>query len=134
MKVEFQSLVPHYKEKFLLKRIASIMTSFSKFSIVLAFLVFLGCGGGGGGDSAEKLAYNGTISEVKSGDQIVTVQVPDSVASGGSVELTFTDTTEVVNKMFASQPFDSLAVDQEIRVNAKKDGDKHVPTQLTILN
>lgn len=110
------------------------MTSFSKFSIVLAFLVFLGCGGGGGGDSAEKLAYNGTISEVKSGDQIVTVQVPDSVASGGSVELTFTDTTEVVNKMFASQPFDSLAVDQEIRVNAKKDGDKHVPTQLTILN
>jgi hypothetical protein len=108
------------------------MRSFSKFGIVFFLFLFVGCGGGGS-SSGEMVNYNGTISEVKTGDQILTVQVPDSVASEGSVELPFTDTTEVVNMMFASQPFDSLAVDQEVRVKAQKSGDKHVPLQVTIL-
>ena len=108
------------------------MTSFSKFGIVLVLFLFVGCGGGGS-SSGEKVNFNGTISEVKTGDQILTVQVPDSVKKGGSVELPFSDTTQVVNMMFASQPFDSLAVDQEVRVQAQKSGDKHVPIQVTIL-
>jgi hypothetical protein len=108
------------------------MTSISKYSLVCIIALLIGCGGGS--SSGGEISYNGTISEVKKGDQILTVQVPDSVASGGSVELMFTDTTAVVNKMFASQPFDSLAVDQEVRVKAKEEGEKHVPISVTILN
>lgn len=108
------------------------MTSFSKFGVVLLLFLFVGCGGGGN-SSGKMVDYNGTISEVKKGDQILTVQVPDSVVSEGSVDLMFTDTTEVVNMSFASQPFDSLAVDQEVRVKAQKSGDKHVPITVTIL-
>lgn len=108
------------------------MTSISKYSLIFVIAFLVGCGGGS--SSMEEVSYNGTVSEVKTGDQILTVQVPDSVASGGSVDLAFTDTTQIVNKMFAAQPFDSLAVDQKVRVTAKKGKDKHVPIQVTILN
>jgi hypothetical protein len=107
------------------------MTSISKYSLVCIIALLIGCGGGS--SSMEEVSFNGTVSEVKTGDQILTVQVPDSVASEGSVDLAFTDTTQIVNMSFAVQPFDSLAVDQEVRVKAQKGKDKHVPIQVTIL-
>jgi hypothetical protein len=80
--------------------------------------------------------YNGTISEVKPGDQIVTVQVPDTAEAvdPGSVDLMFTDTTRVLNVSYMEMPFDSLRVDQQVRVEAQQQGDRQVPIRLTILN
>ena len=101
--------------------------SFSKVWIVPVLFVVVGCG------SAEESpidseAYNGTIAEVDAEARMVHVEVPDE----GTMELAFTDTTQVL-KNFLEVPFDSLGPNQKVRVEVVETEDQPTPTTVTLL-
>jgi len=50
----------------------------------------------------------------------------------GPVRLAFTDTTEVL-KNFMAMPIDSLRAEQDVRVEAVREGDRHVPSRVVVL-
>lgn len=78
--------------------------------------------------------FNGTISEVNVEENAVTINVPDTAEAvePGMLTLNFTDTTEVL-KDFMAMPIDSLQVDQNVRVEAMKEGDQYIPSRVLIL-
>ncbi len=73
-------------------------------------------------------AYNGTIAKVDAEERKVHVEVPDE----GTMELAFTDTTQVL-KNFLEMPFDSLNTDRKVRVEVVETGDQPTPTTVTLL-
>ena len=102
--------------------------SLSKVWIVIVLLVVVGC------ERAEESptdteAYNGTIAKVDAEAREVHVEVPDE----GTMELAFTDTTQVL-KNFLAVPFDSLGPNQEVRVQVVEPGDQPTPTTATLLD
>jgi len=111
----------------------TVMMSFSKSWILFVLFLLVGCGGGGE-EAPEMQDFNGTISEVNVGEKAITVNVPDTAEAvdPGMLTLNFTDTTEVL-KDFMAMPIDSLQVDQNVRVEAMKEGDQYVPSRVLIL-
>lgn len=108
------------------------MMQHSKALVIGVLFALVGCGGGGGGSDASSVdsgSYTGTISEVNAEEQEIYVEVPDA----GTLELYFTDSTEVV-KNFMSMPFDSLKTDQEVRVEVKEVGKRLDPKTVHLLN
>ena len=108
------------------------MMSFSKSWILFVVFVFVGCGGGGGTTGMQ--SFNATISEVNTDGPSISVNVPDSAegVEAGMMSLSFTDSTEVL-KDFMAMPVDSLQVDQNVHVEAMKDGDQYIPSRVMIL-
>jgi hypothetical protein len=101
--------------------------SLSKVWIVIVLLVVVGC------ERAEESptdteAYNGTIAKVDAEAREVHVEVPDE----GTMELAFTDTTQVL-KNFLEVPFDSLNTDRKVRVEVVETGNQSTPTTVTLL-
>ncbi len=95
--------------------------------------VFAGCGGGGQ-ETGEQQSFIGTISEVNAAERTISVAVPDTseTMEAGPVRLAFTDTTEVL-KNFMAMPIDSLRAEQDVRVEAVREGDQHVPSRVVVL-
>lgn len=108
------------------------MTSFSKSWIVLAVLIGVGCGGAEQSptneSSMETDAYNGTVTEVNAEEEKIHVEVPDE----GTMELTFTDSTQVL-KNFLEVPLDSLSADQEVRVQVAEAGEQPTPVTVNLI-
>jgi hypothetical protein len=107
--------------------------SFSKSWVLLVLFLFVGCGGGGG-DATEMREFNGTLSAVNAAERSISVTVPDSAegVEAGTMDLMFTDSTEVL-KDFMAMSIDSLQVDQNVHVEAMKDGDQYIPSRVMIL-
>lgn len=106
------------------------MMQYSKALIIGVLFALVGCGGGGSdAPSVDSGSYTGTISDVNAEEQEIYVEVPDA----GTLELYFTDSTEVV-KNFMSMPFDSLKTDQEVRVEVEKVGKRLDPKTVHLLN
>jgi hypothetical protein len=101
--------------------------SFSKASIVLAVFIVVGCGGAEE-SPMETDAYNGTVAEVDAEERKIHVEVPDE----GSMELAFTDSTQVL-KNFLEVPFDSLNADRKVRVEVMETGEEPTPMTVTLL-
>jgi len=73
-------------------------------------------------------AYNGTVAEVDAEERKIHVEVPDE----GSMELAFTDSTQVL-KNFLEVPFDSLNADRKVRVEVMETGEEPTPMTVTLL-
>lgn len=73
-------------------------------------------------------SYNGTIAEVDAEERTVHVEVPEE----GTMELAFTDTTQVL-KNFLEIPFDSLDANRKVRVEVVETGNQPTPTTVTLL-
>lgn len=78
--------------------------------------------------------FNATLSEINTEERSISVNVPDSAegVDAGMMTLTFTDSTEVL-KDFMAMPIDSLQVDQNVHVEATKEGDQYIPSRVMIL-
>ncbi|WP_232797878.1 hypothetical protein [Salinibacter altiplanensis] len=101
--------------------------SLAKAWVVPILLIVVGCGSAE--DSPmETDAYNGTITEIDAEEREVHVEVPDE----GTMELAFTDTTQVL-KNFLEMPFDSLNADRKVRVEVTEAGEQPIPTSVTLL-
>jgi hypothetical protein len=101
--------------------------------VFVAVFVFVGCGGGGQ-EISEQQSFIGTISEVNAAERTISVTVPDTseTMEAGPVRLAFTDTTEVL-KNFMAMPIDSLRAEQDVRVEAVREGARHVPSRVVVL-
>jgi len=103
------------------------------WALTVVFLFVVGCGGGGQ-ETSEQKSFIGTISEVNAGERTISVTIPDTAETmeAGTVSLAFTDSTEIL-KNFMAMPVDSLQVDQDVRVDAVRDGEQHVPSRVVVL-
>jgi hypothetical protein len=108
--------------------------SFSKSWVLFVVFLFVGCGGGGG-EEIETQDVIGTISEVDAEEQAISMNVPDSAdaVEAGTMDLEFTDTTEVLTANFAVTPIDSLQADQDVRAEVVEEEDQYVPSRVIIL-
>ena len=72
--------------------------------------------------------YEGTISEVNAAEEEIYVDVPEA----GLLELYFTDTT-TLTRGGETVPFSDLAVDQAVRVEVEKVGQRLDPVSVEIV-
>lgn len=108
--------------------------SYSKSCVLFVIFLFVGCGGGGGGKATQMREFNATVSGVNAGEPSITVTVPDSAkgVKAGTMNLTFTDSTQVL-KNYMAMSIDSLQADQVVHVEAVKEGDQYVPSRVLML-
>lgn len=96
--------------------------------LALAFLL-TACGGGEGETVAvESGTYTGTIGEVVPEESEIYVEVPDA----GTLELYFTDSTQVTGQGGSAVPFDSLAQGQSVDVTVERVGQRLNPISVRI--
>lgn len=107
--------------------------SFSKSWVLLVVFLFVGCGGGGG-ETAQMQQFNATVSGIDAEGPSISVTVPDSAegVAAGSMNLAFTDSTQIL-KNYMAMSIDSLQVDQVVHIEAMRDGDQYVPSRVLIL-
>jgi len=108
--------------------------SFSKSWVLLVVFLFAGCGGGGGGEMSQMQQFNATVSGVDAAGPSISVNVPDSAegVAAGTMNLTFTDSTQVL-KNYMAMSIDSLQTDQVVHIEAMRDGDQYIPSRVLIL-
>lgn len=113
----------------------TVIMSFSKSWVLFVAFLFVGCGGGGG-EAIETQNVIGTISEVNAEEQAVSINVPDSAETveAGTMNLEFTDTTEVLTMQFTGRPIDSLQAGQDVRAEVVEEGNQYVPSRLIMLD
>ncbi|MFB6279308.1 MAG: hypothetical protein ABEK75_07360 [Salinibacter sp.] len=134
MKVEFLLEICNLMGQFVSYQTKILaMTSFSKSWVLLFAFLFAGCGGGGG-ETTQMQEFNGTVSEVNAEAPSITVTVPDSAegVEAGTMNLTFTDSTQVL-KNYMAMSVDSLQANQVVHVEAVKEGDQYVPSRVLML-
>jgi 2-polyprenyl-3-methyl-5-hydroxy-6-metoxy-1,4-benzoquinol methylase len=110
-----------------------VVMSFSKSWVLLVVFLFVGCGGGGG-ETAQMQQFNATVSGIDAEGPSISVTVPDSAegVAAGSMNLAFTDSTQIL-KNYMAMSIDSLQVDQVVHIEAMRDGDQYVPSRVLIL-
>lgn len=112
---------------------ARFTTPFATCLFAFALLVLSACGGGGGGEgetvAVDSGTYTGTINEVVPAENEIYVGLSDTT---GTLELYFTDSTQVTGPGGAAVPFDSLAQGQSVDVTVERVGQSLNPLTVQI--
>ena len=89
------------------------------------------CGGGGEEETiaVDSGTYTGTIREVVPEETEIYVNLSDTT---GTLELYFTDSTQVTGQGGSSVPFDSLAQGQSVDVTVERVGQRMNPLSVQI--
>ena len=122
---------PLIQIRFMAIRLASsrLASSLASCLLALALLLLSACGGGEGETVAvDSGTYTGTIGEVNPDESEIYVEVPNT----GTLELYFTDSTQVTGQSGSSVPFDSLAQGQSVDVTVEKIGQRLNPLSVKI--
>ena len=98
--------------------------------LAFALLLLSACGGDGEGETVavDSGTYTGTIGEVNPDESEIYVEVPNT----GTLELYFTDSTQVTGRSGSPVPFDSLAQGQSVEVTVEKVGQRLNPLSVKI--
>ena len=102
--------------------------SFTVFLLALTLVGLSACGGDSETVAVESGTYTGTIGEVNAEESEIYVDVPDT----GTLELYFTDSTQVTGQNGQPTSFGSLAQGQSVDVTVERVGQRLNPLSVRI--